>query len=549
MIADSLRFANSLRFAGSIRFVKLINLPILFDSTFEVLTSLLTADDLQVASEAEVLLVARRLLAARMRRKEVTLHLSEAKLAQAPELLKQLKKAEGGVVWELLVLEEPPAQGGAQEPPAGPPPDAWLAPAASSRYAAATAATSYQEAAGDECEIAAELALRAPASAVRRARQVVLRAKEAGEGGVGGRVLLAAALPTEALPAPGGEEAAAAEAGVRSACGSHGGLAQFKWRLAEAEAPAEGEGVAEAEEVLSDAETAATLEAVRFPQLEHKELLTSAQDPVLLEAGAQPVVLEALSSRLEAYEQGAGAGRSQKGPRPSTLQKGAGGGGATQALPPPAPVPAPRPGTAPALPPGAGATQPASPELPFARGAGALPFGASRGLGGVAGHPLFPENTETTNAPNEQIIKHGINRTNKLMTAERPPPLPVRQLRRAGPAAAEAARHAVGRAVQPHGLPEHRQAHLYVCIHIYIYIYIYTDYVSLSLSIHIYIYIHIHTYMSVDNIYTQITTHNIYIYIYISQHIHIYICHICTYTYIHTYTYYTCIYIYIYIFM
>jgi len=36
--------------------------------------------------------------------------------------------------------------------------------------------------------------------------------------------------------------------------------------------------------------------------MEHRELLDAAKDPVLLEAGAQPRIFEALSSRLGAYE-------------------------------------------------------------------------------------------------------------------------------------------------------------------------------------------------------------------------------------------------------
>ncbi|CAD7937101.1 unnamed protein product [Amoebophrya sp. A120] len=85
-----------------------------------------------------------------------------------------------------------------------------------------------------------------------------------------------------------------------------------------AEAPAEGEEGAEggAEEdpnkepevkaglPLDEVDVDALLDAVRFPFLQHQTLVDAARDPVLHEANAQHLVVEALSSRLSAYEPG-----------------------------------------------------------------------------------------------------------------------------------------------------------------------------------------------------------------------------------------------------
>lgn len=99
---------------------------------------------------------------------------------------------------------------------------------------------------------------------------------------------------------------------------------------ADADAPVESPAAgAEAAQVpplvnapLTEEDASRLLNAVRFPQLEHGDLLEALKDPVLLERGAQQRILEALSARLSRYED-AGAAASgaacAQGPRPSTL--------------------------------------------------------------------------------------------------------------------------------------------------------------------------------------------------------------------------------------
>lgn len=61
------------------------------------------------------------------------------------------------------------------------------------------------------------------------------------------------------------------------------------------------------------------LNTVRFPHLEHDQLLMASQDPVLMQAGAQEQVLQALSARLGRYEQVDSEILPARPPRPSTV--------------------------------------------------------------------------------------------------------------------------------------------------------------------------------------------------------------------------------------
>lgn len=69
----------------------------------------------------------------------------------------------------------------------------------------------------------------------------------------------------------------------------------------------------------SGEEAERVLDTVRFPHVEHDELLTASTDPVLKQAGAQQRVLEAFSARLDRYEHTNAAAVPSKPPRPSTL--------------------------------------------------------------------------------------------------------------------------------------------------------------------------------------------------------------------------------------
>mmetsp|Transcript_30837 Transcript_30837/g.88644 ORF Transcript_30837/g.88644 Transcript_30837/m.88644 type:complete len:728 (-) Transcript_30837:49-2232(-) len=301
----------------------------------DMLQPLLEADELEVLSEATVLEVARRLLRGRMRREEalVTLEggrLSGAKAAGAPV---------GGVICEALVVEAPS-------------PEVLLrARAEAPKYSAATDALQLQS---GECELGKDLVLRIPKGAFGPGKPgtVAVRVRAA----VSREVLLVGSLPSASLPLATAGEGAQTEVSLTTPDGKPGGTLRFKWK-AEAAPPeepvaappaegAEGEGAdgggdavaaaaaaAEAAVATSAAQFAATiseeqaskvLEAVRFSQLEHKDLLAAIKDPVLLEAGAQQRILEALSSRLDAYESAGQEGSKRQEPRPSTVRRSPG---------------------------------------------------------------------------------------------------------------------------------------------------------------------------------------------------------------------------------
>lgn len=361
-----------------------------------VLGPILEADDLEVPAEANVLRVAQQVLRGRMSRSEVVLKITDAKLFNAPEALQTLKRAAGGVVWEALIVEDPLQRDFAA---------LAAARADAPKYLAATAASKPQETGSGGCDVAQELSLRVPVASVGPGKpgSVLLRAR-----GATGEVLLAGALPAAALPAAGGDAATLAEAPMQTASGKPGGAVRFSWRSEPLEAPPppppEGEEAAAeaapgeeaspaagAEAALSDDEAARILAAVRFPHLEHRELLAAVKDPVLLEAGAQQRILEALSSRLDAYEHAGEDQASQRQePRPSTLRGGPKdaaslGRRGAGASPPKRPQPPP-----PAAKGGPEAQRPLPGGGGGALGAARRSLSASRRRGGgVSGHPLF----------------------------------------------------------------------------------------------------------------------------------------------------------------
>lgn len=362
----------------------------------DVLAPILEADDLDVPTEATVLHIVRQLLRARMQRDEAVLSINRVRLCKAGPLLPQLTGAAGGVVWEALLLEEVRVQDPSQ---------LFSARAEATRYVAATQPLQMEESIAGECQVEQELVLNIPLAAVGPGKpgNVVLRARAvSGEKGGAGEVLLAALLPTDSLPPVGPTllrtEGSDAEAAVH-APGAQAGTLHFTWQLSKATATGEGQAPALAALAIGEAgagagaegesrpaargaasrpsaaafseeEAARVLGAVRFPHLEHGELLTAVRDPVLLEAGAQPRILEALSSRLEAYER-ASSDRAapRQEPRPSTCRAKA-QAGALCASP----------------------SRALAGSSPGHSGTGGLSSSMKRSTAGGGGHPLFPCN-------------------------------------------------------------------------------------------------------------------------------------------------------------
>jgi len=394
------------------------DLELLCQLPIGVLGPILEADDLEVPSEASVLEVARRVLRGRMKREEVQLTISSVKLTiSSPKRVPQLKAATGGVVWEALVLEEP-SQTALLE-----------ARAEAPKYASVTEALSPPEPGAGECDIGTTLTLKIPTGSVGPGKSggVALRVRAvSGDKGGAGEVILAGALPTTCLPAPvaGANEGTEAEAELCTPAGKRGAVIRFRWSTspvsdqsgqatgAESGKADGGEAGGEAQattaaagaqattaaaaqtSTITEDETTRILGSVRFPHLEHKELLAAVKDPVLVEAGAQQCILEALSSRLDVYEK-AGDDDSavpRQQPRPSTIRRTVGPSKAA-ARPPKAETPSPR---LPPEPPSYLQSPPGSRRPPTspadAGGAAGSGSAAARRMtgGGAAGHPLFP---------------------------------------------------------------------------------------------------------------------------------------------------------------
>eukprot|EP00933_Yihiella_yeosuensis_P033074 TRINITY_DN26778_c0_g1_i1.p1 TRINITY_DN26778_c0_g1~~TRINITY_DN26778_c0_g1_i1.p1 ORF type:complete len:603 (+),score=126.60 TRINITY_DN26778_c0_g1_i1:247-1809(+) len=308
---------------GSVEMGLISRLPI------DVLEPILQADELQVPSEGSVLKVVQRVLWRRMRREERILTISGARLCEAAVLLQEREAATEAVTWEATVLEETPALDGSVD-------------IDSLKVAKCTATTSPSplvESTSGEGVAIEDMTMRFPTGSLGPGRRgaLLLRATSASE------VLLIASLPAERLPqSPQSEESGEADEITAEAIrpdGQFAGTIRFRWNVSLAPpAPEdanqkEGGDPAEQSEQegkvdkavipdlpLTEEEAKTILSAVRFPYLEHKDLLAAMKDPVLLEAGAQQQVLEALSSRLSHYEHtGEESSPAVKQPRPSTL--------------------------------------------------------------------------------------------------------------------------------------------------------------------------------------------------------------------------------------
>eukprot|EP00931_Biecheleriopsis_adriatica_P037331 TRINITY_DN21408_c0_g1_i1.p1 TRINITY_DN21408_c0_g1~~TRINITY_DN21408_c0_g1_i1.p1 ORF type:complete len:654 (-),score=159.16 TRINITY_DN21408_c0_g1_i1:34-1968(-) len=290
----------------------------------DVLAPLLEADDLEVRKEGTVLEAVRRILWRRMPREERQLTVKSARLCDAGSLPAGIKLAgelEDSASWTLLVLDEPPVEIAAD-----------LGPQVS-KYAASTPAGPLSEPNPGEGIAIQELSVRFPAGSVGPGRRgaLLLRAM------CGMEVILCALLPTDQLPQELGLEAEEElEAQALLPDGNPAGTVKFRWMVADApppeaaeETPAEAEGEAPSavpDSPLTGDEVSRVLACVRFPHLEHGDLLRASKDSLLQDAGAQPQVLAALSARLAQYEAADGetfAG--SQAPRPST-QKGQKGG-------------------------------------------------------------------------------------------------------------------------------------------------------------------------------------------------------------------------------
>ncbi|CAK0799932.1 unnamed protein product [Prorocentrum cordatum] len=396
----------------------------------DVLAPILEAPDLNVPSEGIVLEVVQRFLRARLAREEAGLDFADLRLTEAPAIIPQLIGSPGGVVWEVFIVEQP------LSPPLDPPETA--------KYSAASpVAVPTQQPAG-VCTLGHQLSLRYPVGAVGAAGCAgcaVLRVV-----GASGEVLCAGLLPVERLAqlTSGGEFAEELTCRVRSPADEQAtGVVRFRWRrpaeAAAVEPPAEGvEAAAEAvtaeeggagpaaeatvrADQLSEEDAKRILDCVRFPHLEHKELLAAMRDPVLVQVGAQQRVMEALSSRLSQYEHAPEAGAlSAQEARPSTMAASARGpsaplaAAATLRPTPPATAGAAEASAGPERQQAWAAQAPASPEQQpreapepsprehlagsaHAAMRGGLRATARGGLqrplssgGGSAGHPLFP---------------------------------------------------------------------------------------------------------------------------------------------------------------
>jgi len=152
------------------------------------------------------------------------------------------------------------------------------------------------------------LAFRACCAAVQGVQQSV--------GDPGERLLFVGVIPTTQLPtigAPG--EAASLSLEVKTASGQASGVIRFNCHLDHLEANNTATGT---ENTLSDKEIELLLGAVSWQNLTHEELLAASRDPLLLQVGAQRLVVDALSSRLGRYETASCDAFSNKPPRNST---------------------------------------------------------------------------------------------------------------------------------------------------------------------------------------------------------------------------------------
>ncbi|CAJ1397242.1 unnamed protein product [Effrenium voratum] len=314
----------------------------------DLLVYLLEQDALNVPDEGTVLRFVRHVLWRRLARPAMAqLAVSGTGVAQP---------AEGQLLWESLALEEP---GFAPPVP---------------RFSAA--------ALGEGAAIP-ELTHRLPEVPGR----VMLRALREDE------VVALAEVPIRRPQEPG----AAVDLQVQAAGvdGQPVGMLQVRYTLSEAQEPeapepAAPEGAApeapeaEAEapkevvpdQLLTEEEARRLLGAVRFSQLEHQQLLEAVKDPLLAQAGAQPLLLEALSTRLARYEAVDGVEAIEAAARPSTRGR-AREPSAEPAEPEPAVPPAPEAPAPPELP----APQSPAATMTLGRGTGTVLFPCACGEG------------------------------------------------------------------------------------------------------------------------------------------------------------------------
>ena len=128
----------------------------------------------------------------------------------------------------------------------------------------------------------------------------------------------------EAAPAEEGEEAPPAAEKAEEGEGEGENLVQDEFNAENS--------VVQAGLPIDELDADALIDCVRFPFLEHQELVDASRDPVLHEIGYQHLVVEALSTRLAAYEPGTYQGLDKDyevGPRTALLTKAASMGGKT----------------------------------------------------------------------------------------------------------------------------------------------------------------------------------------------------------------------------
>lgn len=347
-----------------------------------ILAPILEADDIDVPAEALVLDVARRVLRSRMPREEIEATLAGARLAGGS--VSFVAGFVGGTIFEVFVIEEPQS--------------VFEAQAQASKYTAMTAKLQLDGSAGGEFDIGQDLTLQVPKSAVGPGKTgaIAVRLRSfASEDDVFGEAILGGSLACSSLPFET-EDGVDAEVALTTVDGRPSGAVHFKWCAkivqrvpAEESAPENEESSPEKKQnqfgdAIGEEEVSRILNAVRFQHLEHKDLLAAVKDSVLIEAGAQHRILEALSSRLNAYEDaGVQDGNGHQAPRPSTLRpNGIGGGHSEQNI------------EASALLPKGLATDAVSPasgaHAPGGSGPGVI-RGRRPGSGpGAGGHPLHP---------------------------------------------------------------------------------------------------------------------------------------------------------------
>jgi hypothetical protein len=254
----------------------------------DVLVQLLGSDDLSVTSEGTVLDVVKTILERRLGNAPGSLTFHSIRLTEAGEVFSKLtEQATNGAVWEAEISE------------AGKP-----------QTVATSAQKLVQNDAGD-IAVDQELKLTAPAKADAN-MQVTLRARAAGTSGAG-QVLFTGTVPLEKLMASENQEAEHSVE-VQMPNGEKCGVVHLKCRHeaggdkkeSEGGEGAEGDEAKQSQEAAKVEEAKKLLDAVRFPHLTHEELFQAASwaasDPVLVEAGAQQKVLQALSAKLERHE-------------------------------------------------------------------------------------------------------------------------------------------------------------------------------------------------------------------------------------------------------